>query len=491
MRLRYLMPVMVGGLAVAMTGPVPAEAASASTTAGGVRRACTVVGTAGKDRLRGTSGNDVICGLGGNDTIDGLGGNDVIDGGTGNDTINGGAGDDRISGGAGADYLEGGPGINSCLRDAADTSPATSCSDLQAPVLHTGTASWDSPATVDNSAQRILHLRMRVTDDRAGIRYALLNYSNGSVTVRFTSQGLLSGTGNDGVHDFRAVVPAFLPAGEYRAIGGVAEDRVNRLSSPADLTKLPSFTVTGDSDQAGPVLDRSSLRWVTPATLDNSAPRPVRLRMRVTDDRSGVASGYVILSNNNGGPAVYVRGSRLVSGTATDGIWEFSGVMPANAVPGEWMVNSIELVDRAGRESSASATDMALTVTGVADEADPVADLAGARWMTSRTVDNGADRTVRLLLRITDDRSGVTTPNDWTLALAPVGDHGSSAYMSSTRLVSGTATDGVWEFSGTIEASSPAGVWHVRWLSFHDGVGHRALLTDVDEIPTLTVTNAR
>src|SRR5690606_4371698 len=38
---------------------------------------CTIVGTAGPDRINGTGGNDVICGLGGDDTITGSGGRDA------------------------------------------------------------------------------------------------------------------------------------------------------------------------------------------------------------------------------------------------------------------------------------------------------------------------------------------------------------------------------------------------------------------------------
>jgi Ca2+-binding RTX toxin-like protein len=98
---------------------------------------CTIVGTAGADRIRGSSGNDVICGLGGNDVVVGGGGRDLIDGGDGNDRLSGsaagdvliglrgrdglaggvgkdgaggGQGRDRLTGGAGADRLHGGSG---------------------------------------------------------------------------------------------------------------------------------------------------------------------------------------------------------------------------------------------------------------------------------------------------------------------------------------------------------------------------------------------
>ena len=95
---------------LSVTAVVFAAAALALPGAAAAAPACTIVGTAGPDKLRGTAGNDVICGLGGNDTIAGLGGHDVIRGGPGNDTLLGGAGNDLIDGGTGKDQINGGPG---------------------------------------------------------------------------------------------------------------------------------------------------------------------------------------------------------------------------------------------------------------------------------------------------------------------------------------------------------------------------------------------
>ena len=113
-------------------------------------RACTIIGTAGADRLVGTKGADVICALGGDDMVRGMGGDDVVygdggahhlignggddtlygdagadkvDGGDGADIVSGGAGADRLSGDAGADHLEGGLGADRCAGDAADDPP--------------------------------------------------------------------------------------------------------------------------------------------------------------------------------------------------------------------------------------------------------------------------------------------------------------------------------------------------------------------------------
>jgi hypothetical protein len=113
-------------------------------------RGCTIIGTAGPDRLVGTHRPDVICGLGGDDRIVGRGGDDVLygdagadriiggrgddtlygdegmdrlDGGGGSDVLNGGPGRDWLSGGRGADHAEGGGGGDRCVTDRADDAP--------------------------------------------------------------------------------------------------------------------------------------------------------------------------------------------------------------------------------------------------------------------------------------------------------------------------------------------------------------------------------
>lgn len=80
-------------------------------------RLATIVGTAGRDRIKGTPGSDVIVGLGGNDVIDGRGGDDVICGGTGNDRIRGGGGKDAAWGGPGNDVILGQGGVDLLFGD--------------------------------------------------------------------------------------------------------------------------------------------------------------------------------------------------------------------------------------------------------------------------------------------------------------------------------------------------------------------------------------
>ncbi len=81
-------------------------------------RTATIVGTAGKDRLRGTKRADVIVALGGNDTVAAGAGADLVCGGGGNDRLGGGGGKDRLLGGPGRDRLAGGPGLDRLVGQA-------------------------------------------------------------------------------------------------------------------------------------------------------------------------------------------------------------------------------------------------------------------------------------------------------------------------------------------------------------------------------------
>jgi Ca2+-binding RTX toxin-like protein len=96
-----------------------------ATWTGTVTVGCTIVGTAGDDRLVGTAGDDVMCGMEGNDVLSGRAGNDRIFGGAGDDRLRGGPGRDLLVGGPGRDRSDGGAG-----RDLCDTEIRRSCRRL-------------------------------------------------------------------------------------------------------------------------------------------------------------------------------------------------------------------------------------------------------------------------------------------------------------------------------------------------------------------------
>jgi hypothetical protein len=76
---------------------------------------CTLIGTAGRDKLAGLSKDDILCGLAGNDHLIGRGGDDKLRGGGGKDRLDGGPGDDFLQGSGQADVLLGGPDTDTCF----------------------------------------------------------------------------------------------------------------------------------------------------------------------------------------------------------------------------------------------------------------------------------------------------------------------------------------------------------------------------------------
>jgi len=88
---------------------------------------CTLIGTAGRDKLAGLSKDDILCGLAGNDNLIGRGGNDKLRGGGGEDRLDGGPGNDDLQGSAQADTLIGGPGRDVCNSGSDKGDKVKSC----------------------------------------------------------------------------------------------------------------------------------------------------------------------------------------------------------------------------------------------------------------------------------------------------------------------------------------------------------------------------
>ena len=215
------------------------------------------------------------------------------------------------------------------------------------------------------------------------------------------------------------------------------------------------------------------------------------LRVRITDDRSGVAGGAVRIVSSAGSVTGYPAHSlepRLVSGTPSDGVWEYSGTMPRLSPAGTWRIEEATAWDRIGRSSAATAVGSLPTfqVAGGADALAPSVVTTSAKWITASTVDSRAARTLRLRVRMTDDLSGLAAGG----ALWMRAPDGSSVQLRSTKLVSGTTRDGVWEFTGVLAAHSSPGKWKLQQLLVQDGAGRSAIVLPPVAFPAFTVVPA-
>jgi hypothetical protein len=517
MKLRSVVAVLALTVAAAIA---PVQAAQAATTSDG--RRCTIVGTSHADVLRGTSRNDVICGLGGNDVIYGNGGNDVIDGGTGNDRISGGAGNDRIfggsgndritgdlgndttnggggndtvdggagndvsygdtgddtlrglsgtdllnggsgnddlDGGSGADAMIGGPGTNWCTLDPADTTTQQCVYDTKAPFV---THLRLSASTVDVTSQsHVVDAALYVGDD-TGVRSAQINV--GQLGVAGFASEIVVGTVRRGWMRMSFLIPQWATPGA-QDLDVFLTDRVGHSS---ERVFSGALTVLDRApDVAAPVLHSVSVRHVGGGPVDvRSAEQTIEVTAKVTDDRSGVGIVYLCLSHatESGYFANEACSSlELVAGSATDGVFRGTSVVPRGAIGGDWNTD-LWISDNAhpsetgywlGPDSYAGATSVTtdphyhripfgtgrFSVIGTVDNAAPVLRTVS---LTPTHVDTlPSSQTVSVDVTATDD-AGITG------CYIYLGGASGQSFGADATFVAGTTKNGHWHLDVTI-----------------------------------------
>ncbi|GAA4610144.1 Ca2+-binding RTX toxin-like protein [Actinoplanes octamycinicus] len=565
---RSALAVVTAVLLTVPAGPASAGGKPLSSTG----KACTVVGTVGNDHLFGTHGYDVICGLGGNDVIKGGGGKDVLDGGDGDDDLDGEDGADTVVGGPGNDKVAGGAG-NDQVRgdDGGDTVDGGGGADLVDGGAGDDTVSGGSPADEPDpvtAGDRVIGgdgadtadggpgpdtvqggagndtvtggaggdvIAGNGGDDRidGGEGGDRVDGGDGGDTVDGGSGGdgvnggggndvLTGGAGDDAVRGGAGDDTAAGGDGDDDLDGGLGDDRMDGGAGDDVVEGGPGLNncVADNNDTSGdrctdlraPRLDLTSLRWVTEPAADNAADTVLRLRAKVTDDRSGMTYVQVTFRGpDSGAPALTVgfHAAELVSGELHNGEFEMHGTLPALSATGDWTLSEVYLQDRVHRYSrytvqaggaftlyttvdgynvqTGTLALPPLKVTGAADAQAPVADPARAVWATATEIDNSADRTVRLRVPVTDDLSGAAKV---TATLDGAGLDAPAVPLNGTQLVAGTATAGTWEISGTVPAYLPAGTWRVSALTLLDRSGRQRSVPaqDLTGIAALTVS---
>ncbi|MET3176378.1 UNVERIFIED_ORG: subtilisin family serine protease [Arthrobacter sp. UYCu721] len=216
-------------------------------------------------------------------------------------------------------------------------------------------------------------------------------------------------------------------------------------------------------DVAGPVLVSSS---VSPRSFNLAdGPAVVTVSVRITDE-TGTNPPSLGLRHDASGQSQSHGSMSLVSGDATDGVWEGSMTIPQGAATGQWDVKIYPLRDSLGNGSGGFDTLAVLDVSG------PPSDVAGPVLVSSSvspTRINLADgpAVVTVSVRITDE----TGTNPPVLSLRHDIPSQVQAYIGMS-LVSGDATDGVWEGSMTIPQGAATGQWDVKIYPLRDSLGN-------------------
>lgn len=493
-------PALVAVLcALPLTLVLPASPAGAATASNGAR--CTIVGTAGNDRLSGGTGNDVLCGLGGNDTLIGNGANDTLDGGYGNDRLIGGPGNDAEYGGPGNDLLTGedggdnlqggadsddldgmggsdtqagGTGTNFCTPDPADRSVQQCVYDTAAPTAVAATVSTQSLDVTD--ANRSLTYTLRLRDD-TGITMVQVQAFAGNSFPR-----LVAGNARDGYWRGTSVAPRYLPEGSF----GLEVDVTDRIGRGGNRYFPDLVTIVDrNPDLARPELVHYALSSGTVDTRTTASSLTVIAK--VSDDASGASTVYACPSHQfqdgwrMAGPCT---GMTLFSGTTQYGYWRATVPFAAHSFAGDWDLD-IWTSDRVHQGSPAywyGPEHYSSTINGpggndwptvhpipssggritVLGSGDSYAPVLSAVAIAPASIDTLAQAQHVGFDVHASDVEGINKVHLTVSGPEGSGSQAQIAWLSLDAPSSGTASEGTWHFDVVFPQGAPPGRYDVQ-----------------------------
>src|SRR5205085_1727137 len=291
---------------------------------------------------------------------------------------------------------------------------------------------------------------------------------------------LISGTATDGVYQTSFTIPQYAAQGTWTLNGMWAQDLAGNVHdySVSDLQTAgfpTSFEQQGQGDTTGPdVVDFT----FSPTTMDTSSgSQKVTVTIHATDDLAGV---------NNMGGTFYAPGDiqhygfqtntpDLISGTATDGVYQTSFTIPQYAAQGTWTLNGMWAHDLAGNVHDYSVSDLQTAGFPTSFEQQGQGDTTGPDVVdftfspTTMDTSSGSQK-VTVTIHATDDLAGVNNMGGTFYAPGDIQHYG---FQTNTPdLISGTATDGVYQTSFTIPQYAAQGTWTLNGMWAHDLAGN-------------------
>jgi hypothetical protein len=364
-----------------------------------------------------------------------------------------------------------------------------------------------SPASVDTSAAaQTVTVTARITDAVSGVGpYATSLWFSSpggskSVSAYLDASRRISGTAQDGTYQVAITVPRYSEQGTWRLnalyLNDVAGNSASYSASQlVDAGLQSSFDQTGIGDITPPVLSSFSF---TPGTIDTgAAARTITVTAHITDDLSGLgnSAAYCCYPPNNvvsftspsGSRTLTATfdGSKRISGTAADGIYQATITVPRYAEQGSWRISTANFADAAGNTRTMAPGDFAtagfttsFNQTAAGDSTAPI--LAGLSISPSSVDPSTSPQTVTVRAHITDAQSGVSPYGPSLYFASPALGQTTTASAGGVRLVSGTAQDAVLDIDVVVPRFAETGTWQLAPISLSDALGNSVTLGAAD-----------
>jgi IPT/TIG domain len=291
----------------------------------------------------------------------------------------------------------------------------------------------------------------------------------------------VTGTSKGGTWD------AMVPFKRYIAPGTWRISTLNLNDSEGNAEKLSStqlqakgfehtVSVTSTEDNEAPQIVGLVLNPSTVNTTGSS--QTVTITAHITDNLSGMQSGFIVFRSPSGRHATEVASFSKVSGEETDGMWEAKVTFKHYTEPGAWKVAQLHMQDDVEngvtlgpRRLASKGLAETVQVESVEDEEPPA--LAGLSISPSSVNVTSSSQTVAVTAHVTDNLSGFN--HGFVTFESPNGKQVTGE--ASFTKVSGSETNGSYEAIVTFEQFIQSGTWKVRALRLVDNVGNATELT--------------
>jgi len=369
-----------------------------------------------------------------------------------------------------------------------------------------------SPKSIDVTAgPQAITVTVQMTDDLSGVKTPCLNFVSPSGSQsQFECTSRISGTTLNGTWQGTLTIPRFAESGVWKAdqlrlfdnAGNQSFMRTAVLAAAGFPTDL---AVTSVPDTTPPQLTQLA---ITPAFVDTSAADVVvTVTMGVIDDASGVEFGEVCRCSywalvvespsRQQDRLIFNFGFTRTAGTALDGTWQGTFVMPRFSEPGRWTVRSLWVQDAVRNKNEMFGTARDAIVLGAhIDVVSTPADTTppGLSTLTFSPAFINASvgpQDVTVKVRATDDLSGVDLASEHpqrgpshrygVVFRSPSGAQTTQAGpFPSLTLTDGTPRDGLWEGKARFQQFSEVGTWSVASVQLKDVVRNNRLLSTSD-----------
>ncbi|MDQ2622873.1 MAG: hypothetical protein M3Y45_07540 [Actinomycetota bacterium] len=242
----------------------------------------------------------------------------------------------------------------------------TGAGDAVKPTIHSITL--DRARINTSGSAQTVNVTMRITDDFSGVEIeyqcvvcltAYANTPGDSTSQQHSVEDFhrVSGDALDGIYKGTLTLPRYAAQGPWTLNAAVVDRAGNMtrlLSWELEKKGFPSkIQQDGIGDTTGPELKEYT---VTPRQIDTTnAPQKVQIRMRITDDLSGMPDEVPVWVvgpewDDFWAPQTFLPGVPRISGSPTNGIYQGDVEIPQGATLGTWKTDP-SLWDRAQNDS--------------------------------------------------------------------------------------------------------------------------------------------